>query len=94
MAINPAVVHRLQVVRDIVKFPILICSGFRCLKHNTEVSGAKNSEHLHGNAIDWRIEDYAMSYVAQTLDNWSGGFHFYQPENFIHIDVGLRRRWS
>lgn len=93
MAINPAIVQRLQVIRDIVDLPIMILSGYRCSKHNLEVDGAKYSQHMMGNAIDFRIENYPMKDLAEVLKNWSGGFHFYQPENFIHVDVGVERRW-
>lgn len=92
-AINPAIVQRLQVIRDIVDLPILILSGCRCKKHNTKIKGAQNSEHLIGNAVDFRIEEYSMQHLAIMLTEWSGGFNFYKPENFIHIDVGQKRRW-
>ena len=93
MAINPAIVQRLQVIRDIVGKPISILSGYRCKKHNEEVGGAKESQHMMGNAVDFNIEEHSMGHLAIMLDKWSGGFHFYQSENFIHIDIGLRRRW-
>jgi uncharacterized protein YcbK (DUF882 family) len=93
MAINPAIVQRLQVIRDIVDLPVLILSGYRCKKHNDEIRGAKGSQHMLGNAIDFRIEEYSMRHLAIMLTSWSGGFHFYQAEDFIHIDVGPERRW-
>ena len=92
-AINPAIVQRLQVIRDIVNLPVLILSGYRCKKHNEEIKGAKNSEHMNGNAVDFRIEDYSMQHLAIMLTEWSGGFHFYSLENFIHVDIGQRRGW-
>lgn len=93
MAINPAIVQRLQVIRDILDLPIHILSGYRCKKHNEEVKGAKESQHTFGNAVDWFIKDYPMNNLNVMLSEWSGGFHFYQAENFIHIDIGPRRRW-
>ena len=93
MAINPFIVHRLQVIRDIINLPIHINSGYRCKKHNLKVGGAKNSLHMQGLAIDWYILDYPMSSIALMLEEWSGGFHFYEEYNFIHIDIGSKRRW-
>jgi len=93
MAINPALVQRLQVIHDIVSLPIEIWSGYRCKKHNTEVGGAKSSLHMLGNASDIHIKKYNMEDLAILLINWSGGFHFYKKENFIHIDIGTKRRW-
>lgn len=93
MAINPDIVNRLQVIRDIIGLPIKINSGCRCEKHNKEVGGAPNSYHLRGMAIDWTVEEYHMATIARLLKDWSGGFHFYEGWNFIHIDMGERRRW-
>lgn len=92
--INIALVNRLQVVRDIVGLPIRMLSGCRCKKHNEEVGGAKESQHALGNAGDWTIDNYPMKSVALMLNEWSGGFHFYEEKNFIHTDVGARRRWT
>ena len=93
MNINPFLVHRLQVIRDIVDLPIIVLSGCRCAKHNQEVGGEPNSQHLIGNASDWFIEDYSMKHIALMITKWSGGFHFYQEHNFIHTDIGPERRW-
>ena len=32
--------------------PVFVNSGFRCEKHNAEVGGVKNSQHLRGEAAD------------------------------------------
>ena len=34
--------------------PIVVTSGYRCPKLNTRVGGAKNSQHLYGEAVDIR----------------------------------------
>ena len=91
--INYFLVHRLQVVRDIIGIPMHVLSGCRCQKHNNEVGGKPESQHLLGNACDWTIEDYSMNHSSLLLHEWSGGFHFYPGDNFIHTDVGLKRRW-
>lgn len=93
MEINPAVVQRLQVIRDIVGLPIGIASGCRCSKRNDSVGGKPASQHLLGNAVDFTIEGYDMGRLSALIDKWSGGFHFYPGQNFIHVDVGERRRW-
>ncbi|MEN6553972.1 MAG: D-Ala-D-Ala carboxypeptidase family metallohydrolase [Methanobacterium sp.] len=45
-------VHVLQPLRDYLGHPITITSGYRSLPVNTGVGGAKNSDHLYGNAAD------------------------------------------
>jgi hypothetical protein len=48
--INVAI--ELQKVRDILKKPIIITSGYRTIAHNDAIGGAKNSMHLTGLACD------------------------------------------
>ena len=102
--IHEGQVHRLQVVRDIIKDRIIITSGVRCHEHNDVIGGEINSYHLKGWAADWTVEDdKTLEWIAKTLlNNWSGGFHFYPRtispdgtirEAFCHSDIGLRRRW-
>lgn len=43
----------MQRVRDILGFPILISSGVRCPALNKAVGGAKNSQHVKCEAVDF-----------------------------------------
>ena len=36
--------------------PVFVNSGYRCEKHNTEVGGVANSQHMKGEAADLRID--------------------------------------
>jgi hypothetical protein len=42
----------LQVLRDEINSPINIISGCRCPKHNLNVGGATNSQHMKAKAAD------------------------------------------
>lgn len=42
----------LEKVRRIIKSPIIIASGYRSVKKNIDVGGAKKSYHLKGEAVD------------------------------------------
>src|SRR5687767_8618626 len=46
----------LQPLRDAVKSPIHVNSGYRCLRVNTSIGGASKSQHLTGHAAD--INDF------------------------------------
>jgi uncharacterized protein YcbK (DUF882 family) len=105
-AINPNLVHRLQVVRDIARVAIRIRSACRCPKHNASEGGKSESFHLKGEAIDWDFYTKELDPLGETLlkkictkllDNWAGGFHYYPPKGndpeFCHCDIGQRRRW-
>lgn len=37
--------------------PVLVNSGYRCPKHNAEVGGVPNSQHMRGEAADIRCDD-------------------------------------
>ena len=97
--ISNNLVHRLQVIRDIIKVPILIHSGCRCRKHNIAIGGAPASLHRTGYAADWSVavenpqKEHLHTMLCEMLDNWSGGFHYYPKDDFFHTDIGQRRRW-
>jgi len=44
--------HTLEPLRDIVKKPIQILSGYRCPEVNKGIGGATNSQHVEGKAVD------------------------------------------
>lgn len=47
-----------QRVRDIIKAPMIISSGVRCPSLNKAVKGAKNSQHVKCEAIDFILTDF------------------------------------
>jgi len=51
--------HTLQPIRDLWKSPVFVSSGYRCLKLNTAVGGAVNSQHLTGEAADISVGNHA-----------------------------------
>ena len=47
----------LDPVREQLGMPIVVTSGYRCDKHNKDVGGVRNSQHLRGEAADIHCED-------------------------------------
>jgi uncharacterized protein YcbK (DUF882 family) len=47
----------LEPAREKLGGPIIVNSGYRCVRHNREVGGVANSQHLRGEAADLRCED-------------------------------------
>ena len=84
--------HRLQSVRDQLKQPILINSGYRTPEHNRAVGGVKNSYHLKGMAADIIIPGMPAAEVQRHLSDWQGGMGCY--EHFTHLDIRpYKARW-
>lgn len=73
-----------------------IVSGYRDPEHNERVGGAKNSQHIHGNAFDvnttgWSPED-KLALADAAWDAGFRGFGFY--DNNMHFDVADPRAWG
>ena len=47
----------LDTVREKLGMPIVVNSGYRCEKHNKDVGGVRNSQHLRGEAADIHCSD-------------------------------------
>jgi len=81
------------------KEPIQIISAFRSPETNemlrSRSSGvAKNSQHVLGNAIDFRIPGVPLSELrAAGLRLQRGGVGFYPGSDFVHMDTSTIRHW-
>ncbi len=78
----------LEHMRTELGFPIIINSGYRCAKHNSEVGGAAHSWHLLF-ATDIRPEDGSpeklLALYALAEEMGFGGIGRY--ETFLHLDL-------
>ena len=54
-------VHVLQPLREIIRIPILISSGYRCPSANAVIGGKYNSQHLEGKAADFLTPSCQLS---------------------------------
>jgi uncharacterized protein YcbK (DUF882 family) len=90
----------LQVLRDEVKKPIKITSGYRPAEHNAKIGGATKSRHITGQAADLKIEGYTPKQVAAIIEKLiasgkmkQGGLGIYST--WIHYDCrGTAARWT
>lgn len=55
------IVYCLQPVRDYIKKPMIITSGYRNPELNKLVGGKPNSQHLEGKAADFIVKDETVS---------------------------------
>ena len=90
-----ATARRLENVRVILLYnPIIITSGFRSVALNTALSGASNSDHMKGLAVDFHLNDKMTPVV---MIDWvlASGYEFDQMiayPTFLHIGWGERMR--
>ena len=90
----------LQVLRDEVKKPIKITSGYRPAELNAKVGGATKSRHITGEAADFKIEGYTPKQVAAIIEKLiasgkmkEGGLGTYRT--WVHYDTrNTKARWA
>lgn len=96
--VHPAVVKLFEEIREKAGgYKIFVTSGYRCMKHNRDVGGAENSEHLYGRALDLKcpiqVNFERFAEICNEL-NPNGGVGIYRDGGFVHVDVrGERARW-
>ncbi len=102
--IDPELVDFLVDIRSRLMLPptveFEILSGYRSPETNATLAAtngqvAKESLHLHGWAMDFRIDGVngnAIAEVAKTMQR--GGVSFYPSSNHVHVDLGNIRTWK
>jgi len=71
--------------------PVTVSSTCRSRGHNAKVGGAKRSQHLTGDAVDFRVHGNYRGVYAYLRAN-AGGVHHYGGGLF-HADTGPKRTW-
>lgn len=94
---HPEVMRILQAIRDEIKQPIFISSGFRSVKHPVEQSKSKPGEHTLGMAVDIVCHGMrALDIIRLALKHDIRRIGVHQKGNvnsrFVHI--GIANRYS
>lgn len=96
--VDPALLEKLNDIREAYGKPIVVNSGYRSPAHNAAVGGVQNSMHVLGKAADIRPTSKnaadlpELQRICDAL-NVEGGVGFYNT--FCHVDVrGHRARWD
>jgi uncharacterized protein YcbK (DUF882 family) len=95
-----ALANNLQILRDEVKKPIKITSGYRSPEHNAKVGGVKSSRHITGEAADFKIAGMTPKEVAAVIEKLiaagkmeEGGLGTYST--WVHYDHrNVKARWA
>lgn len=100
--IDPELLDQLYDLKQILSLnqPFDIICGYRSPMTNAQLhaehSGvASNSFHIHGRAVDIRIERFDLRRIHNAaLAMHRGGVGYYPGSNFIHLDTGSFRTWA
>ena len=88
--ISGELTYKLQALRDLIKKPIQILSGYRCQKHNREIKGYPKSPHIGGLAADIYVGafDYKkLAKLAEKVKFKRIGLYPFSKSKFVHVDV-------
>lgn len=88
--INSLVDNVLDPIREMVRKPIIITSGYRCPQVNKLVGGVNNSQHMSGCAADFHVKGYNHSMMFKVFLDIFNTLEFdqliyYPSKNFIHV---------
>lgn len=73
--------------------PVTVNSTCRSKGHNRAVGGAPRSQHLTGNAVDFRVHGNVRGVYAFLRSSGSVGGLKHYGGGLFHIDTGARRSW-
>ena len=75
-------------VREQAGTAMIPSSTIRCKQHNAEVGGVRNSRHLLGKAMDFRIQGWSSAKTLALVRRQSGVRYTYAIDNtYVHMDV-------
>jgi uncharacterized protein YcbK (DUF882 family) len=86
--IDDKLIRLLQELRNSLKAPVHIISGYRTPSHNAKVGGKKNSQHLKGKAVDITAIGYSPKQLivyAKAVGFTGIGLY----DEFVHVDTRL-----
>jgi len=77
-------------IRDLYEKPLFVASGYRCEKHNKEVGGVIDSEHVIGEGVDFGIihssDRYKLLFIAINIGIKRIGI----AKTFIHLGFSAK----
>lgn len=84
--------EKLQIIRDKLRTPLTVTSGYRCIQHNAAVGGSASSRHRYGMAADWRtqhrsVNPVALGIIAQVVGFGGIGIYWHRLGAFCHVDT-------
>ena len=85
--IDSQLIDTLEKLREYLGKPVVITSGYRCVKWNREIGGVKGSAHIRGYAVDIKVLNSRTRYKIITFLLSQGISRIGIAGNFIHFDI-------
>ena len=90
----------LQPLRDYLKAPLTITSGYRSPEHNAVIGGSPTSEHTwhdYSGAVDVSIKDhaqrvYALAWILDKIPYSVGQVIYYLETTHLHISIAAKHQ--
>lgn len=86
-SIDPDLLTRLIVLRDILGSPVRITSGLRCAERNRQEGGVPESEHLTGEAADIACATSPARFALLQAAGQAGFTRIGIGRTFVHLDM-------
>jgi hypothetical protein len=94
VVVHWALIELLSRMRQQLKQPIYVTSGYRCPRQNQEIGGAPESLHLAGMAADVQAAAATPEHLKSVAEAVGAGGIGVYPRH-CHVDVGEPgRRWE
>lgn len=74
----------IDLLRQDLKCPVYVSSGFRCERHNKSVGGVKGSWHTFGKAFDIFTNDHSPTEIAEVAKKYFLEVIPYEDDGFCH----------
>ena len=85
--ISAVLLEGLEQLRERVGKPIHISCAYRCPKHNAEVGGVPDSQHVDGAAADIYVDGMGVYELANICKEIFDGVGEYYQQEFVHVDM-------
>lgn len=88
VTLHPKLLAAMQKLRGDLAAPLIVTSGYRCARHNSDVGGARNSLHRRGLAADVAVAPTCQSRFCEMAKK--AGFAraiAYPRRSFVHLEA-------
>lgn len=94
-AVDHELLSILESIRRRFDAPVIITSGCRCAKHNSESNGKPESQHLLGKAVDIVVSGVSSVRVVKFLESeYPNRYGIGLYSDWVHVDCrATKARW-